>query len=99
MTAGSLPAACGLVFGSKALNGSNARVEGEGVRASVNSCNSSFPQIAGAFGMGFDIRTFENAELPIAGGGWEPNNMIVIAGVPYRDCGAEAGGGDRHAFR
>lgn len=61
--------ACGLVFGTMAQYDYNAHVEGDGVRASVNSSNGSTPQVAWAFGIGFDIRTSENAELPVAGGG------------------------------
>lgn len=102
MTAGSLAAACGLAFESKALNGSNAHVEGEGVRVSDNSSNSSIAQVVGAFGMGFDIRKCKNAGLPVAEGEWERDSGIVNAGAPHCDAGAEAGelpGGDRHAFR
>ena len=60
--------ACGLVFGTMAQYDYNAHVEGDDVRASVNSSNGSTPQVAWAFGIGFDIRTSENAELPVAGG-------------------------------
>ena len=48
--------ACGLVLGSKALYSCSSTRKG-GVGASVNSSNSSIPQAAGAFDMGFDIRT------------------------------------------
>ena len=48
---------CGLVLGSKALYSCSSTRKGGGVGASVNSSNSSIPQAAGAFGMGFDIRT------------------------------------------